>query len=156
MDVFTAQLEGELLKRGFWIYVWQITSKDGKKVYYVGRTGDSSSCNAASPFSRLSAHLDIRRNARGNSMYRRLMEADISPVSARFKLCAYGPIFNEQANWDDHVKYRDQAAEIEYAVVKWLNSKGATVIGNHAKNRLREKLDPIFQDFVQHLEAKLL
>ena len=34
--------DGALLARGFWLYVWEITPKDGGKVHYVGRTGDSS------------------------------------------------------------------------------------------------------------------
>ena len=48
-------LDGKLLKRGFWVYVWKIITKDDQVFYYVGRTGDSSSCNAALPFSRMSS-----------------------------------------------------------------------------------------------------
>ena len=45
---------GELLQRGFWLYVWEVTAADGRTVHYVGRTGDSSSPNAQSPFTRFS------------------------------------------------------------------------------------------------------
>lgn len=40
---FTVTLDGAMLRRGFWLYVWEITTPNGDKVLYVGRTGDSSS-----------------------------------------------------------------------------------------------------------------
>lgn len=30
---------GGLLARGFWLYVWEITTPGGQRVHYVGRTG---------------------------------------------------------------------------------------------------------------------
>jgi hypothetical protein len=48
----------EVLRRGFWLYVWQINLRGRAAVYYVGRTGDSSSLKAQSPFSRVSGHLE--------------------------------------------------------------------------------------------------
>ena len=56
------RFEGALLERGFWLYVWRVR-QESREVLYVGRTGDSSSRFAASPFSRLSQHLDIRPKA---------------------------------------------------------------------------------------------
>jgi hypothetical protein len=35
---------------GFWLYVVEIMSKNGHAAAYVGRTGDTSSANAASLF----------------------------------------------------------------------------------------------------------
>ncbi len=46
-------LTGDVLRRGFWLYVWEVVPKDGAAVLYVGMTGDSSSPNAQSPFTRL-------------------------------------------------------------------------------------------------------
>ena len=55
---------GEVLERGFWLYVWEIAQ--GSQVHlYVGRTGDSSSARALSPFNRIGQHLDFRENAKG-------------------------------------------------------------------------------------------
>jgi hypothetical protein len=51
--------DGKLLQRGFWLYVWEITAADHEVFYYVGRTGDSSSPNAQSPFNRMSQHLGV-------------------------------------------------------------------------------------------------
>ena len=61
MKTVSMKFDGSLLQRGFWLYVWRV-SQGRKRAYYVGRTGDSSSKFAASPFSRVSRHLDTHRN----------------------------------------------------------------------------------------------
>jgi hypothetical protein len=50
---YTVVLDGRTLQRGFWLYVWEVTTPNGAKLLYVGRTGDSSSINAQSPFNRM-------------------------------------------------------------------------------------------------------
>jgi len=35
------EFNGEFLERGFWLYVWDVTTPAKKHLYYVGRTGDS-------------------------------------------------------------------------------------------------------------------
>jgi hypothetical protein len=47
---FSVTLDGAMLRRGFWLYVWEIKTPDGKDVLYVGRTGDNSSPYAQSLF----------------------------------------------------------------------------------------------------------
>jgi hypothetical protein len=68
---------GQLLQRGFWLYVWEIQPRDGATIYYVGRTGDSSSQNAQSPFNRMGQHLGF--NVKSNILRRRLKNAGIAP-----------------------------------------------------------------------------
>ena len=51
--VHRVSLPGALLARGFWLYVWTVATCDGQTVLYVGRTGDTSSPHAQSPFIRL-------------------------------------------------------------------------------------------------------
>ena len=46
----TLTISTDVLRRGFWLYVWAVALRHGKQVYYVGRTGDSSSIHAQSPF----------------------------------------------------------------------------------------------------------
>jgi hypothetical protein len=58
MHVESFHFDGRLLPRGFWLYVCRVESNTGALVY-VGRTGDSSSVNAASLFSRVSRHLEL-------------------------------------------------------------------------------------------------
>ena len=80
-DLLSLSFSGALLQRGFWLYVWEVTAEDGRRVLYVGRTGDSSSANAQSPFNRLSQHLG--NNEHANALRRQLEEAGINPVTCR-------------------------------------------------------------------------
>src|SRR5260370_27999554 len=108
---------GAILERGFWLYVLEITSADGRALYYVGRTGDNSSLNAQSPFARLSGHLGSNRHA--NALRRRLTGRGIPPETCRsFSLVAYGPIFAENAVKDvtRHRRDRDTMAALQQAV----------------------------------------
>jgi hypothetical protein len=52
MKAYAMSFDGALLGRGFWLYVWRITD-DSRSALYVGRTGDSSSPHASSPFKRI-------------------------------------------------------------------------------------------------------
>lgn len=54
--------DGRILQCGFWLYVWKITPRTGPAFHYVGRTGDSSSFNAQSPFNRMGQHLGFKKN----------------------------------------------------------------------------------------------
>jgi hypothetical protein len=64
---YSMMFDGHLLNRGFWLYVWDIKGSISHHVY-VGRTGDSSSCHASSPFNRIGQHLDPRATAKGNAL----------------------------------------------------------------------------------------
>ena len=50
---YIAQFEGGSLRRGFWLYVWEVSVLEAENLFYVGRTGDVSSSNAPSPFNRM-------------------------------------------------------------------------------------------------------
>ena len=76
MKAYATSFDGALLGRGFWLYVWCITDGD-RKVLYVGRTGDSSSPHASSPFKRIGQHLDAGPNAKGNALARQLKRAGL-------------------------------------------------------------------------------
>ena len=122
---------GDLLKRGFWIYVWKITSPGGGLRLYVGRTGDSSSPNAASPFERMGQHLDFRPNAKSNAMMRQLRSAGLDPTSCTFELQALGPFFPEQTTKEEHEPFRDRLARIESELARELRDRGYEVLGSH-------------------------
>ena len=133
MNYIQLTLDGRLLKRGFWIYVWKIHTMDSRELYYVGRTGDSSSNNAASPFSRMSAHLNPK--GKGNSLYRNLLAYDVNHETSLFKLFAHGPIFDEQDTFEDHKIFRDKVAVIEKEVAVLLIQERYNVIGSHSAPR---------------------
>lgn len=132
MNIHTHEMSfsGEVLERGFWLYVWKIEF-NGRLFFYVGRTGDSSSSHASSPFNRISQHLDFRSNAKGNSLARHLKHAGIEPKRSKFNMLALGPFFAEQEDFEKHKPLRDYMATLEVEVAKWLRKHGLTVIGIH-------------------------
>ncbi len=129
----TLEFDGALLARGFWLYIWEITTKDGGKVHYVGRTGDSSSLNAQSPFARLSQHLG--RNKKSNAL-RRNLEARklIAEECQAFRLFAYGPIFPASKSEVKHQHSRDVIAALEKALADAMHAAGYDML-NEVKSR---------------------
>jgi hypothetical protein len=127
-DTITHELSfgGGLLKRGFWLYVWEITKPDTTKLYYVGRTGDSSSRNAQSPFNRMGQHLGF--NKHGNPLRRYLEHKDIEPESCSFRLIAYGPVFEEAGSIEEHRLRRDKIGAMEKELADTMASAGYNVL----------------------------
>lgn len=126
-------LPGAMLARGFWLYVWEVTDYSGKPWLYVGRTGDSSSTNAQSPFSRLSQHLGSNR--RGNALRRNLTQAGVDADTCRsFELSCYGPILAECATMEEHGPSRDFMAGLEKGLREALHTAGYRLL-NEVKSR---------------------
>jgi hypothetical protein len=141
---------GQLLQRGFWLYIWEIQPRGGTTIYYVGRTGDSSSQNAQSPFNRMGQHLGF--NIKSNVLRRRLKESGIAPEICEFRLVAHGPIVPEGQSLDEHRRARDVVAALEKALAEAMVAAGYDVI-----NRVdcRKALDDevfaaVRTAFVQH------
>jgi hypothetical protein len=67
LNSYSMSFDGNVLARGFWLYVWDIRGPSFRRLY-VGRTGNSSSPNAQSPFKRIGQHLDPSPNAKGNAL----------------------------------------------------------------------------------------
>jgi len=125
---FTVSLDGGVLERGFWLYVWEVTSPDGRTLVYVGRTGDSSSANAQSPFARMGQHLGSARNS---SMLRNhLGDHQVDPERCTFRLIAHGPILPEATGIEAHKESRDVIAAMEKKLAEDLKSAGYEVM-NH-------------------------
>jgi hypothetical protein len=128
---------GAILQKGFWLYVWIVTSADGSVVLYVGRTGDSSSANAQSPFNRLSQHLGT--NIHANALRRQLVKARIDPITcSSFEMVAYGPIFPQAESIEDHSAPRNLVAAMEKALRDALHVAGYKVLNDV---NCRQKLD---------------
>ncbi len=125
--------DGSLLKRGFWLYVWEITAPDGEALYYVGRTGDSSSKNAQSPFTRIGQHLGF--NARSNPLRRHLLARGVDPDECRFRFVAHGPIAEEAEEPDEHRRRRDDVAAFERELAKAMGEAGYLVINTVASRK---------------------
>ena len=151
MDINSCVMEfdGEVLERGFWLYVWEILYGQEKYIY-VGRTGDSSSPNASSPFSRIGQHLDFLENAKGNSLAKRLKEAGVDPKKSRFRMLALGPFFPEQGSFEAHKPYRDQMATFEYETAAYLREMRFNVLGTHQKGT------PIPPNVVDEIKSRVV
>ena len=121
---------GALLRRGFWLYVWEIRN-GSEKAYYVGRTGDSSSRNASSPFTRVGMHFDIRPKSTANSLIRRLRQRGFDPTRCSCHMLAVGPLFAEQPDFERHRPIRDTVATLEHQLAAHLRSRGLEVLGVH-------------------------
>jgi hypothetical protein len=126
-NTYTVALDGGTLERGFWIYVWEVTPPEAEqKLLYVGRTGDSSSANAQSPFNRMGQHLGSAKNS---SMLRNHLESrQLVPEQCTFRLVAHGPILPEADDWPTHVERRDQLGAIEKRLADDLGDVGYEVM----------------------------
>lgn len=124
--------DGALLARGFWLYVWRIANAD-RNVLYVGRTGDSSSAHASSPFKRIGQHLDAGAEREGQRARRQLKRVGLAPEVCTFEMVAVGPLFPEQEDMERHRAVRDQAAALERALADHLRAAGHEVLGDHPR-----------------------
>ena len=114
------------MQRGFWLYICEIQTSESKNLYYVGRTGDSSSRNAQSPFNRMGQHLGHNKNS--NVLRRHLEGKNIDPETYSFRLIAHGPILEEAKSQDEHRKRRDSIAAMEKALADEMAATGYNVI----------------------------
>jgi hypothetical protein len=128
------QFDGSVLRRGFWLYVWEVTPPREAPLYYVGRTGDSSSTNAQSPFNRMGQHLGFAENS---SMLRKhLGHHQIEPETCSFRLIALGPLEQESEAVEraEHDARRDVVAAMEKALARAMRDAGYRVM-NEVKSR---------------------
>ncbi|MBL6974731.1 MAG: hypothetical protein ISR64_03275 [Deltaproteobacteria bacterium] len=155
MTAIEMSFDGSLLQRGFWLYVWTVQAND-RTVLYVGRTGDSSSPNASSPFRRIGQHLDSRPNAKGNAMARQLKTEGVDPTKCRFEMLAFGPIFPEQETMAEHRVIRDRVAALERKLADHLKGRGHTVIGTHPRKRpLDEQTTELLDEVCRAVDKRL-
>jgi len=152
LQSYSMIFDGALLKRGFWLYVWDITTEGGRHLY-VGRTGDSSSPHASSPFVRIGRHLDYRPNAKGNALARQLALVSTAPDSCSFQMVAIGPIYPEQATFKEHVPYRDRVGALEARLAETLRIRGYSVLGSHSSSI--EPDSELFQQVMDVIDHKL-
>jgi hypothetical protein len=145
------RFKGQLLQRGFWLYVWEITRPEGATLHYVGRTGDSSSINAQSPFARMGQHLGF---AKTSMMLRKHLDArGVDPKVCEFRLIAHGPVLPEaeDKSMDLHRSRRDVVAAMERALCKELKEAGYDVLNTVAS---RKALDVEMYAMVREAFAK--
>lgn len=150
MESYETHFTGKILERGFWLYVWKITEAN-RAVWYVGRTGDNSSANAASPFGRLSQHLDLRSSASANMLAKNLRANGLEPENCEYKLLTLGPLYPEQDTFETHRPYRDIVALLEAELAYTLTERGFDVIGKHPKRGSHDQ--NLFNKVISNIDA---
>ncbi len=156
MRLVSMTFDGALLNRGFWLYVCEVRTRGNRRFFYVGRTGDSSSPHASSPFRRFARHLDDSPHAKANSLHRALTMKNIKPVACRFKVCALGPIFAEARSRSLHRLRRDKIGKLESALAVSLCDSGYRVLGSHsAPGTLSKNQDRLLLELLEQINRKL-
>ncbi|MBI5284758.1 MAG: hypothetical protein HY874_06655 [Chloroflexi bacterium] len=136
---YSLTFTGRILQRGFWLYVWEVTLAGSSTLHYVGRTGDSSSRFAQSPFTRMGQHLGFAENS---SMLRRHLTArGVTPEACTYRLVAHGPVLEEAADLAGHRERRDVVSALEKALAEAMAAAGYTVMNTvKCRQRLDEEL----------------
>lgn len=159
---YSLHLPGGMLSRGFWLYVWRVTTPKGERLY-IGRTGDSSSPHATAPYTRMGQHLSFSKSA--NSLRRLLTENGITPEAcSNFELISHGPIYPEiglqegqdrAAQMDLHKPVRDKVAGLEKKLRDELATAGYSVLNIvHSKKAYDESdWQNVREAFAQYIPA---
>ncbi len=111
--------------------------KGADQYLYVGRTGDSSSPNACSPFSRMSAHLGTNKNS--NTLTKHLDKRGLDRLVCSFRLISVGPILKEVSDMDAHRPSRDAVAAMEKQLQWDLIHSGYEVLNKVNCNAVLDK-----------------
>ena len=146
---------GLLLKRGFWLYVWQIRAPSGTCVYYIGRTGDNSTATASSPLNRAGMHYDTNPKAKGKRLIHRIQAQGWDPEQCEYRLAAVGPLFREESTLQEHKPIRNVVATLEHAVAENFRSRGLSVLGVHHASKKAPLDQSIFSEALQAMNDAL-
>lgn len=137
-ETLVLKMPSEMLKRGFWLYVWRIKTPKGVKLY-VGRTGDSSSARANPPYLRMGQHLG--NNEKQNALRRQLLKVGVEPEDCvSFELISHGPLIPEKNSFEAHKRPRDIVAALEKRLRDSLSEAGYQVLNTvHCRKELDKK-----------------
>jgi hypothetical protein len=149
------QFDGSVLRRGFWLYVWEVTPVGQPPLYYVGRTGDSSSTNAQSPFNRMGEHLGFAEKS--NMLRKYLRKWQLEPEACSFRLVTLGPLEQESeaVGRAEHDQRRDVVAALEKALAGAMRDVGYRVM-NEVSSRKRldlERFNDVLGAFAEKFPA---
>lgn len=137
ISTYTLTLPGSMLRPGFWLYVWRVSTPTGV-LLYVGRTGDSSSPHAASPYQRLGQHLGHQKTM--NMLRQNIERRGMRPEDcSSFELIAHGPLFPPATDMDTHREPRDTVAALEKALAESLRAAGYDVLNTVNSRRLPDQ-----------------
>lgn len=148
----TLSFPGAIVRRGFWLYVWRVTTPKGT-FHYVGRTGDNPSPKAAAPYTRMGQHLGTAPNQ--NALRKHLKKQGLEPdICERFDFICYGPLFPEISDPDldhgalveKHYPIRNIVGALEKMLAEELSNAGYNVMN---VVRTKHPTDPMLWESVK-------
>lgn len=92
-DTFTVEFDGGLLRRGFSLYVFDVTCPDGEHVHYVGMTGSRSGVPPQSLLWRMATNV-TGHSAKLRQVEQYLVKRGIDPTACKFRFIGHGPILD--------------------------------------------------------------
>lgn len=138
-ELYRCQIATGLLKRRFWIYVWEVEIGTGGVLHYVGMTGDTSTYNPQSPFKRATDHLGFNDNS--NPLRRYLNEKGHALEScSALGLVAYGPLYDVPSDPKAYRATRGKVAALERELSGALRAANYEVV--HADPGCRFEYEP--------------
>lgn len=105
--VHELRFSGRILARGYWLYVVEVAVTNARTIYYVGRTGDSSSICSQSPFHRVGQHLG--GNTKVNALTKYILGKHINISNCDYRFVTIGPIFPDAKGNDERHQTRKKA-----------------------------------------------
>lgn len=125
---YTIELPGGILRRGFWLYVWEVRTPEDDQLLYVGRTGDNSSPNAASAYNRMGQHLGTQKAT--NMLRKALEKRGVAIDECAYRFVAHGPFLAEdpKREMQSHEPLRNLAGSLEKALAESLVAVGYEVM----------------------------
>lgn len=154
--LYQVSFDGTIVRRAFWLYVFEAITAEDEQLLYVGRTGDSSSFNAQSAYNRLGQHLRPGASSTTNQMRKSLEEAGVDPESCRFRFLVYGPVLQEAETKDanSHYPSRDKIAAMEKELQVRLSGAGYRVLKPVSSTKELDEVafQPILEAFTEHFQ----
>lgn len=149
----TIEITSDILQRGYWLFVWESVTPEGKRLYYVGRTGETSEASAQSPFFRIGGHLNDKPY--NGPLQKHLKKAGTPADQCSFRLITYGPVYSEPENPKTHESRREQMSAMEKALARALKRSDLEVINSvNSKVPLDEKIfAPILKSFAKEIKG---
>jgi hypothetical protein len=71
----------------------------------------------------MAGHLNDKKNAKGNSLLKRLVATNFVCHECSYRVIGIGPLFDQQPSMDLHKRRRDQMAALERAVADQLTNE---------------------------------
>ena len=118
------RFDGGILRRGFWLYVWEITPPQGRVSVLRGTYRDARPPTRNRHSTGWASISGFTNN--GNMLRQHLLKQQVEPERCRFRLIALGPLEAESkaSVRHEHDQRRDVMAAMEKALAELIAAAG--------------------------------